>query len=70
LRCHPLIIFIAVLAGSQTLGIVGALLAIPLAGIIQIVMRELVLSETDMAPELPPIAPEHAPGPPDVSPAA
>lgn len=37
---HPLVIFVAVLAGSQLLGILGALLAIPVAEILRILLVE------------------------------
>ena len=37
---HPLVIFVAVLAGSQLLGILGALLAIPIAEILRILAVE------------------------------
>ena len=40
LNVHPLIVLISVLFGSTMLGIVGALLAIPVAATIQIVLRE------------------------------
>ena len=39
-RLHPLAIFLAVLAGGQLLGILGALLAIPVAEIIRILCAE------------------------------
>lgn len=38
---HPLIVLIAIFAGFQLNGVVGALLAVPLAGIMQIVLRHL-----------------------------
>ena len=40
LNVHPLIVLISVLFGSTLLGVVGALLAIPVAATIQIVIRE------------------------------
>lgn len=61
----PLIIFLAVLTGAQLQGVIGALLAVPLAGIIQIVVREALLSGTDTQVDLPPIAPDEVPKPPD-----
>lgn len=39
-RLHPLVVFLAILAGSQLLGILGALLAIPVAEIIRIIGAE------------------------------
>jgi predicted PurR-regulated permease PerM len=41
-RLHPLAIFLAVLAGGQLLGILGALIAIPCAEIIRIIAAEWV----------------------------
>lgn len=43
---HPLIIFLAVLIGAQLLGILGALLAIPVAEIIRILIVEWLDSRT------------------------
>jgi predicted PurR-regulated permease PerM len=40
LNVHPLVVLISVLFGSTLLGVVGALLAIPVAATIQIVIRE------------------------------
>lgn len=39
-RLNPLWIILAVLIGSQVLGLVGALVAIPLAGIVQVLIQE------------------------------
>jgi len=38
---NPLLTLLAVLAGADLLGIVGALIAIPLAGVVQVVAREV-----------------------------
>jgi predicted PurR-regulated permease PerM len=38
---HPLIVIVAVLIGGSLLGILGALLAIPIAATVQIVVKEL-----------------------------
>ena len=46
LRLHPLLAIVAVLAGASLLGILGALLAIPIAAMVQILIREYV----DLAP--------------------
>jgi len=48
----PLAVIVAILAGSSVLGVVGALIAIPIAAAIQIVMREFFGEE----PEGPPIS--------------
>ncbi|MCW2972037.1 MAG: family transporter [Thermoleophilia bacterium] len=65
----PVVVFVAILAGSQLLGITGALLAIPLAGIAQIFLREF-LNDADEELEVPPIAPDDVPDQPDVDDAA
>jgi predicted PurR-regulated permease PerM len=41
-QLHPLLIFIAVLVGAALMGIVGALLAIPVAEIIRVIATDLV----------------------------
>jgi predicted PurR-regulated permease PerM len=56
---HPLAVIFAILAGSAILGIVGALVAIPVAAGLQIVLREFFGEEPDQdaglgAPEPPP----------------
>jgi predicted PurR-regulated permease PerM len=38
----PLIVFLSVLVGSQLLGVLGALFAIPIAGVFQIIIRQLI----------------------------
>jgi len=43
-KLHPLAIFLAVLAGGNLLGILGALLAIPVAEILRIVAAEWLAS--------------------------
>jgi len=43
---HPLAVFIAVLSGGLLFGILGALLAIPVAAIIRIVGVEWLVSRT------------------------
>jgi predicted PurR-regulated permease PerM len=40
LALHPLLAIVSVLAGASLLGILGALLAIPIAAMIQILIRE------------------------------
>jgi predicted PurR-regulated permease PerM len=63
---HPLAVIFAILAGSAILGVVGALVAIPVAAGIQIVLREFFGEEPDpdaglAAPEPPPPAPSAPP---------
>jgi predicted PurR-regulated permease PerM len=61
---HPLIVIVAVLIGGSLLGILGALLAIPIAASVQIVVKELwqYRRERLLPDEVPPaaIAPEGA----------
>ncbi len=48
-QLHPLAIFLAVLAGGQLLGILGALLAIPIAEIIRILGAEFLAGRAEAA---------------------
>ncbi len=70
---HPLAVIVAILAGSAVLGVVGALVAIPVAAAVQIVLREFF----GTPPEDEPIArieppdrqpPPEGPPPPPVKP--
>jgi len=67
---HPFITIVAVLCGATLLGVLGALVAIPVAASIQILLREYVdlrtLSIKTHPPEPPPEPPEppQSPGPP------
>ncbi len=49
----PLIVFGAVLVGSQLLGVLGALFAVPLAGVLQIVARQVIVEQGTQDVELP-----------------
>jgi hypothetical protein len=40
-KLNPLAVFVAILLGVELAGILGALLAIPVAGIIQVVLRDV-----------------------------
>jgi predicted PurR-regulated permease PerM len=65
---HPLAVIVAILAGSALLGVVGALVAIPIAASIQIVLKEYfadvtVTSGTVILPE--DVPPSDLPPPPD-----
>ena len=68
-KVHPLITIVAVLFGGTLLGILGAIVAIPVAASIQILLREYVDMRTlsIKGPEPPP--PPVAPPPPDPAPA-
>ena len=62
---HPLAVIVAILAGSSLLGVVGALVAIPVVAAIQIVLREFFGEEPDPdagleAPDPPPPKPDLA----------
>ena len=60
---HPFITIVAVLFGSTLLGVIGALVAIPIAASIQILLREYVdLRTLSIKPE--PLDPPPAPPPP------
>lgn len=61
----PLIIFLSVLIGAKLMGIIGALLAVPVAGIVQIILRELLADDSAPDVDLPPIAPDEVPPPPE-----
>ncbi|HMJ96034.1 MAG TPA: AI-2E family transporter [Thermoleophilaceae bacterium] len=65
---HPFITIVAVLFGGTLLGVMGAIVAIPVAASIQILVREYVDLRTISIkrPEPPPVAP---PPPPDPAPA-
>jgi predicted PurR-regulated permease PerM len=49
---HPLVVIVAILIGASLLGIVGALLAIPIAGAIQIVVKDWWQTRKSLSPAL------------------
>jgi predicted PurR-regulated permease PerM len=49
---HPLLVIIAILVGASLLGVVGALIAIPIAGAIQIVVKDLWRARRSDSPAL------------------
>jgi predicted PurR-regulated permease PerM len=62
---HPLVVLVSVLFGSTLFGVLGALLAIPVAAAIQITIREVNTFKDTPAEDLPPPgvpAPEVEPG--------
>jgi predicted PurR-regulated permease PerM len=71
---QPFITIVAVLCGAKLLGVMGALVAIPIAASIQILLREYVdlrtLSIKAHPPEPPPPPPEPPPQPPPAPPSA
>ena len=49
---HPLIVIVAVLMGGTLLGVLGALIAIPVAATVQIVVKELwAIRKTRLVPD-------------------
>jgi predicted PurR-regulated permease PerM len=58
---HPLAVIVAILAGSAVLGVVGALVAIPVAAAIQIILREFFGEEPEVTLD-PPQPPDAPPG--------
>ena len=61
---HPFITIVAVLFGATLLGVMGALVAIPVAASIQILLREYVVLRTlSIKPEPPPPPPPPEPAP-------
>ena len=57
-RLSPLVVLISVLIGAELAGILGALAAIPVAGIVQAVGREFLRYRSESAPEPPSALPE------------
>ncbi len=58
---HPFVVLVSVLFGSTLFGVLGALLAIPVAAAIQITIREYVAFRNTPAEDLPPV---EVPAPP------
>lgn len=54
-QLSPLIVFLAVLIGSQLLGVLGALFAVPVAGVLQIILKQVIDEQGSHALELPPL---------------
>jgi len=57
LHVNPLVTIVAVLAGAELLGVLGALIAIPTAAAIQIILRDWWSSRTEEQPVSAPTAP-------------
>jgi predicted PurR-regulated permease PerM len=62
----PLMVFLSVLIGSQLLGVLGALFAVPVAGVVQIFIRQLIHDQGSADVAVPALAPEELPEPPDI----
>ena len=62
----PFIIFLSVLIGSQLLGVLGALFAVPVAGVVQIFVRQMIEEQGSHDLSVPALAPDELPDAPDV----
>lgn len=62
----PFVIFMSVMIGAQLLGVLGALFAVPVAGVIQIFVRQLIDDQGSRDLALPALAPADVPEAPDV----
>lgn len=62
----PLTVFLSVLIGSQLLGVLGALFAVPVAGVVLIFVRQLIQDQGSGELSVPTFAPGEAPPAPDV----
>jgi predicted PurR-regulated permease PerM len=62
----PLVVFVSVLVGSQLLGVLGALFAVPVAGVLQIFVRQLIDDQGSADLTMPALAPHDLPDAPDV----
>jgi predicted PurR-regulated permease PerM len=49
---HPLVVVIALFIGAETLGLLGALLAVPIAVVIQVLLDEFFAATPDILPEV------------------
>lgn len=61
----PLIVFASVLVGSSLLGVLGALFAVPVAGVLQIFVRQVIADRGDSDMSMPKVT-SQLPPPPDV----
>ena len=50
-QLSPLVVLIAILIGAELAGILGALAAIPVAGAIQVVVRDILAARRDSGQE-------------------
>lgn len=57
----PLVVFLAVLIGSSLLGVLGALFAVPVAGVIQIIAQQVIEEQGSRDLELPPLFDDEPP---------
>jgi predicted PurR-regulated permease PerM len=63
-QLSPLTVLIAILIGAELVGIIGALAAIPVAGIVQAIVREIIRwrREAIVATPADVVLPEETPG--------
>lgn len=61
----PLVVFLSVLVGSHLLGVLGALFAVPVTGVLQIFVRQ-VIEERGEPVQVPPVDSDAVPAAPDV----
>ncbi len=66
LGIHPLVVVVALFLGAEALGILGALLAVPIAIVVQALLDEFYVFEASH--EAPPAAAEHGPDSPPAEP--
>jgi predicted PurR-regulated permease PerM len=48
-RISPVIVLIAILIGADLAGVLGALIAIPIAGSLQVILREVLTARKERA---------------------
>jgi hypothetical protein len=60
-KLNPLAVFVAILLGVELAGILGALLAIPVAGIIQVVLRDVWDHRRGRPKDEPTLGEDHTP---------
>jgi AI-2E family transporter len=66
-KVNPLTVLIAILIAVELAGILGALLAIPVAGIIQIIARDIWDTRNGRLKPVPTTGADHEPVPPDAT---
>jgi predicted PurR-regulated permease PerM len=66
-KLNPLAVIVAILLGVELLGVLGALLAIPVAGMIQVVLRDVWDHRRGRLKEEPTVGEDHRPAGPDGS---
>ena len=67
-RIHPVLIVLALVIGERSLGIVGALLAVPIASVFVAVFRFLQRKLAELEERAGPLHAAPPPSPPDAAP--